>query len=102
MYITLFLYSSGIRKILGASISGIVKNISSEFLKLVVIANVIAWPVSYFLVNKWLMNFPYKIEVGIDVFLLASGLTLLISLITIGYTVIRSATGNPIESIRYE
>ncbi|RLC58180.1 MAG: hypothetical protein DRH89_01705 [Candidatus Cloacimonadota bacterium] len=92
----------GIRKILGASISGIVKNISSEFLKLVVIANVIAWPVSYFLVNKWLMNFPYKIEVGIDVFLLASGLALLISLITIGYTVIRSAAGNPIESIRYE
>jgi putative ABC transport system permease protein len=92
----------GIRKILGASIPSIVKNISSEFLKLVVIANAIAWPVSYFLVNKWLMNFPYKIEVGLDVFLLASGLALLISLITIGYTVIRSAAGNPIESIRYE
>ncbi|MBT3755436.1 MAG: FtsX-like permease family protein [Candidatus Cloacimonetes bacterium] len=92
----------GIRKILGASIPGIVKNISSEFFKLVVIANVIAWPVSYFLVNKWLMNFPYKIEVRIDVFLLGSGLALLISLITIGYTVIRSAASNPIESIRYE
>jgi len=92
----------GIRKIMGASIPSIVKNISLEFLKLVVIANVVAWPVSYFLVNKWLMNFPYKIDVGVDVFLLASGLALIISLITIGYTVIRSAYSNPIDSIKYE
>ena len=92
----------GIRKILGASIPGIVKNISLEFLKLVVVANGIAWPVSYFLVKKWLMNFPYKIDIGLNVFLLASGLALLISLITIGYTVIRSAASDPIKSIRYE
>ncbi|MBT4333570.1 MAG: FtsX-like permease family protein [Candidatus Cloacimonetes bacterium] len=92
----------GIRKILGASIPGIVRDISLEFLKLVVIANVIAWPISYFLVKKWLMNFPYKIDIGLDVFLLASGLALLISFVTIGYTVIRSAYSNPIDSIKYE
>ena len=92
----------GIRKILGASIPNIIKNISLEFIKLVLIANVIAWPVSYLLVNKWLASFPYKVEINIFVFLTAGAIALVISLITIGYTVMRSATSNPIESIRYE
>jgi putative ABC transport system permease protein len=92
----------GIRKILGASIPNIIRNISLEFLKLVLIANVIAWPVSYLLVNKWLASFPYKVEIDILVFLYAGAIALGISLITIGYTVIRSAATNPIESMRYE
>ena len=92
----------GIRKILGASIPNIIRYISLEFLKLVLIANVIAWPVSYLLVNKWLASFPYKVEIDILVFLYAGAIALGISLITIGYTVIRSAATNPIESMRYE
>ncbi|MCD4795582.1 MAG: ABC transporter permease, partial [Candidatus Cloacimonetes bacterium] len=92
----------GIRKILGASIPNIIRNISLEFLKLVLIANVIAWPVSYLLVNKWLASFPYKVEINILIFLTAGATALGISLLTIGYTVLRSASSNPIESIRYE
>jgi putative ABC transport system permease protein len=92
----------GIRKILGASIPNIIRNISLEFLKLVLIANVIAWPVSYLLTNKWLASFPYKVEINILVFLTAGAIALGISLLTIGYTVLRSAASNPVESIRYE
>jgi len=92
----------GVRKILGATILNIIQNISAEFLKLVLIANVIAWPVSYLLVNKWLASFPYKVEISVLVFIAAAAIALGISLITIGYTVVRSAAGNPIESIRYE
>jgi len=92
----------GVRKILGASIPNIIQNISAEFLKLVLIANLIAWPISYLFVNKWLASFPYKVEISILVFISAAVIALGISLITIGYTVIRSAVSNPIESIRYE
>jgi len=92
----------GIRKILGASIPNIIKFISSGFLKLVLIANLIAWPVSYLMINKWLESFPYKVGINFFVFLAAGSITLLISLITIGYTVLKSAANNPIKSIRYE
>ena len=92
----------GIRKVLGASIGNIMNNISVEFLKLVLIAHVIAWPVSYFAINKWLVNFPYKISLHLSVFIIAGLAALVISSITILYIVFRSASSNPIESIRYE
>ncbi|MCK5050621.1 MAG: FtsX-like permease family protein, partial [Candidatus Cloacimonetes bacterium] len=92
----------GVRKIMGATIQNIIQNISAEFLKLVLIANVIAWPVSYLLVNKWLASFPYKVEISVLVFITAAAIAMGIALITISYTVIRSAAGNPIECIRYE
>ncbi|MDA3812718.1 MAG: ABC transporter permease [Candidatus Cloacimonetes bacterium] len=92
----------GVRKILGASIPNIIQKISAEFLKLVLIANLIAWPVSYLLINKWLASFPYKVGINILVFFTAGAIALGISLITIGFTVTRSAVSNPIESIRYE
>jgi putative ABC transport system permease protein len=92
----------GIRKILGASVRNILGSISSDFLKLVLIANLIAWPVSYLLINKWLASFPYKVGINILVFVTAGAIALGISLITIGVTVVRSAASNPIESIRYE
>jgi len=92
----------GIRKILGASIPNIIKNISLEFVKLVVISNVVAWPISYFFINKWLISFPYKVEIDLFVFIAAGAIVFMMSLLTIAYTVIRSAASNPIESIRYE
>jgi len=92
----------GIRKVLGASITNIINMIAFEFLKIVIIANLIAWPISYFIVEKWLSTFPYKVTVNITVFFAAGILTLLISFITISYTVIKSATANPIESLSYE
>jgi putative ABC transport system permease protein len=92
----------GIRKVLGASIPNIINKISSEFLKIVAIANLIAWPVSYYAMDKWLSSFPYKVGINFTVYLAAGIITLLISFLTIGYTVFRSAMANPIESIRYE
>ncbi len=92
----------GIRKILGATIPSIFSSISAESVKLVLISNLIAWPVSYFLIKEWLSDFPYKIEINITIFILAGVIALLISILTIGYIVIRSASANPIRSIRYE
>jgi putative ABC transport system permease protein len=92
----------GIRKVLGASISNIITMFSVEFLKIVTIANLIAWPISYFIVGKWLSTFSYKVQVNFTVFFAAGILTLLISFLTISYTVIRSAKANPIDSLSYE
>ena len=92
----------GIRKILGASISNIMKNLSLEFIKLVLIANAIAWPVSYLLINKWLASFPYKVNINVSIFVIAGMIALFISFITIGYTVFRISFSNPVTSIKYE
>lgn len=92
----------GIRKVLGASIPNIINKISFEFLKLVAIANLIAWPISYIVVDKWLATFPYKVQINILVYIAAGIITFLISFLTIGVTVFRSAAANPIGSLRYE
>jgi len=92
----------GIRKVLGASVGNIINNITLEFLKLVVIANIIAWPVSYFAINKWLASFPYKVSIHLSFFIIAGLAALIISSVTICTIVFRSAVSNPIDSIRYE
>ncbi len=92
----------GIRKVLGASVTGIVSLLSKEFLKLVVISNVIAWPVVYFAMNKWLDNFAYRIEPGWTLFILAGSIAVIIALLTVSYQAIRAALTNPVESLRYE
>lgn len=92
----------GVRKVLGASISNIINCLSLEFIKLIVISNLIAWPLSYYIIDKWLASFPYRVEMDMTNFLLGSLVTLTISLLTIGYIVFRSAAANPIESLRYE
>ncbi len=92
----------GIRKVLGASIPGLVKILNSEFMKLVLIANVFAWPAAYYFMNKWLQNFAYKIELNIWMFLLVGIITILIAFITISFQAIKAATANPIESLKYE
>ncbi|MCI0695558.1 ABC transporter permease [candidate division KSB1 bacterium] len=92
----------GIRKVLGATASGIVHLLSREFVKLVLVANVIAWPVAYFAMNKWLQSFAYRIDIGWWVFALAGGLALLIALITVSTQAIKAALANPVEALRYE
>jgi len=92
----------GIRKVLGASVLGILLLLSREFTKWILMANIIAWPVAYFIVNKWLENFAYRMNIGIWIFLLSSILVLSIALLTIGYQAIKAAITNPVESIRYE
>jgi len=92
----------GIRKVLGAPVSGIVLLLSKEFTKWVVVANLIAWPIAYFLLQNWLQNFAYRISIGIGSFLLAASLALLIALITVSYQSLKAALANPIESLHYE
>jgi putative ABC transport system permease protein len=92
----------GIRKILGSSVLDIIIMLSWRFTKWVILANIIALPVAWYVMNKWLQNFAYRIQTGIDTFLLASGITLLFSLFTVSFRVFRAASANPIESIRYE
>jgi len=92
----------GIRKVLGASVSGIVALLSKEFIKWVLVANFIAWPIAYYAMNKWLQNFAYRINIDWWTFLLAGALALVIALLTVSYQAIRAATANPVEALRYE
>jgi putative ABC transport system permease protein len=92
----------GIRKVLGARISDIIALTAKEFLMWIAVANLIAWPVAYYLMMKWLNNFVYKSGIGPRVFLLASGLTLFVVVITISYQTIKAAVADPVDSLRYE
>jgi putative ABC transport system permease protein len=92
----------GIRKVLGASVPEIMVLLSKEFAKWVLIANLIAWPVAYYLMNKWLQDFAYKTEISIWVFLTAGILALIIALLTVSANAIKAATANPVKSLKYE
>jgi putative ABC transport system permease protein len=92
----------GIRKVLGASVTGIVRMLSKDFLKLVLIAALIAFPVAWWLMNKWLMDFEYRIDIGWWVFLVAGVSALLIALLTISFQSIKAAIANPVKSLRTE
>ena len=92
----------GIRKILGASVSGIVCLLSKDFLKLVLIANLIAWPIAYYAMNQWLQSFAYRIDLGIGTFILSGLIALPIALLTVSYQAIKAARANPVEALRYE
>ena len=92
----------GIRKVLGASVYGIVILLSKEFAKWVLIANIIAWPVAYYAMNKWLQDFAYRINMGVWIFILAGVLTLIIALLTVSYQAVKAALSNPVEALRYE
>jgi putative ABC transport system permease protein len=92
----------GIRKILGASTSRIVKILSLETIKLIIISSLLAWPVAYFFLRGWLADFAFKIGLNPLVFLIPTIIIFVLSLITIGYQAIYAATRNPADSLRYE
>jgi len=92
----------GIRKVLGAMVSTIVFILSRDFLKWVIVANVIAWPFAYIAMNKWLESFAYRTEIGLAVFLGAAFLSVLVAVGTVSYHTIKAALANPVESLRYE
>jgi len=92
----------GIRKVVGASVSEIVSMLTKQFTKWVFIAIVIAWPISYFAMNKWLQTFAYKTNIGIVTFLIAAFAAILISFLTVSYQSIKAAIANPVKSLRYE
>jgi predicted permease len=92
----------GIRKVLGASSSQITLLLCLEFFVLVLLANLIAWPIAYFVMKNWLQNYAYKTSVGLFIFLGALGLALIIAIISVSYQAIRAALTNPADSLRYE
>ncbi len=92
----------GIRKVLGSSTPGIIMLLSKELLILVVIANVVAWPAAYFLLQRWLQGFPYRISVTVFPFVLSALLVLVISFSTVAFQAIRAALANPVEALKYE
>jgi putative ABC transport system permease protein len=89
----------GIRKVQGASIKTIVQIVSNEFLILVIVSNVIAWPVAYFFMNKWLISFAYRIDIKIWTFICSGVLALIIALLTVGFQAIKAAVANPAKSL---
>jgi putative ABC transport system permease protein len=92
----------GIRKVLGASITGIIILLNKQFTKWVLIANIVAWPIAYYAMSKWLQGFAYRINLGIWTFALAAVVALVIAVITVSYQSFKAALANPAESLRYE
>lgn len=92
----------GIRKILGASVPNILILLMSEFTKWVMVASLIAWPVAYFIIHKWLQGFAYRTSPSIWVFGLSAAFAFLIAVLTVSYQSIKSAIANPVNSLRYE
>jgi putative ABC transport system permease protein len=92
----------GVRKVLGASVKGIVALLSKDFLKLVAISVVVASPVAWWVMHKWLQDFAYRINISWMVFLITTVLALLIAMITISFQAIRAALANPVKSLRTE
>lgn len=92
----------GVRKVLGASVISIAALLSKDFVKLVLAANVVAWPIAYFAMSRWLQDFAYRVNIGWWVFALAGGTALFIALLTVSLQAIRAALANPVEALRYE
>jgi putative ABC transport system permease protein len=92
----------GIRKVLGASVPGIVAMLSQSFLKLVLVSIILAAPVAWFAIDKWLQDFAYRIDVPWWVFLLSGSLAILIALLTVSFHSIKAALMNPVKSLRSE
>ncbi len=92
----------GIRKVLGASNHHIVALLSREFVVLILIANLIAWPIAHYGVDHWLRDFAYRIDAGISLFLLGGLLVFVTALLTIGVQALRAAQRNPVHALRYE
>ena len=87
---------------LGASASNLIILLSKDFLKLVLISNLIAWPVAYYAMNQWLQDFAYRINLNVGTFIISGLIVLCIALFTISYQAIKAARANPIDSLHYE
>ncbi len=92
----------GIRKVLGADFQSIIVLLARDFVKCIAVAAVIAWPIGYFVMERWLQNFVYRTSIGIEIFILSGLLAFVIALTTVSYQSIKDALANPVESLRYE
>ncbi len=92
----------GIRKVLGASARDIVQLLSKNFLWLLLLGNLVAWPIGYLVMHRWLEDFAYRIDIGVGVFLVTGLVVLVLVLISVGGQALRASLANPVESLRYE
>jgi putative ABC transport system permease protein len=92
----------GVRKVLGATEISIVSLLTKEFLVLVGLASVLAWPIAYYTMSGWLDNFAYRIDLSPVYFIASTGVAIVITLVTIAYQAMKAARANPIEALRYE
>lgn len=92
----------GIRKVLGAPVRGIIVLLTKEFVRWVLIANIIAWPFAYFAGQQWLQNFAYRINIGWTSFVLAAIVALIVAALTVSFQAFKAATANPVDALKYE
>jgi putative ABC transport system permease protein len=92
----------GVRKVLGASVTGLAGLLSKDFLRLVLLANVLAWPAAWYAMSRWLQVFAYHVDLTWWMFLLAGGIALIIAVVTVSSQAIKAALANPVQSLRYE
>jgi len=91
-----------VRKILGADFKSIIFLIANEYLKCIAVAIVIAWPIGYFVMSRWLKNFVYRTSFGVEIFILSGLLAFIFTLMTVSYQSIKAALANPVDTLRYE
>jgi putative ABC transport system permease protein len=92
----------GIRKVIGASVGNLISLLSKDLLALVLLGNLIAWPIAWYAVNKWLQEFTYRIDIGWPVFIMSAIVTIIIAALTIAYHCLKTANTNPVKSLRTE
>jgi putative ABC transport system permease protein len=92
----------GIRKVLGASVADVLVLLTKDFTQVVLLANLIAWPLAYFVMRNWLQNFAYRTQIGVSVFLVTGLISLLISLLTVSFQSVRAALSDPAQAVKYE
>ncbi|MGH7454659.1 MAG: ABC transporter permease, partial [bacterium] len=92
----------GVRKVLGASVGGILSLLSKDYSKLVLLAALLATPLTYFALSRWLAEYAYRIEVNWPMFVMPGLVVLAIALLTVSYQTIKAALANPMEALRYE
>lgn len=92
----------GIRKVLGATVTGIVAMLSREFVVLIALSNLIAWPLAYVLMRSFLQEFPFQVRIGLDTFLLTGLVAMSLAVLSAGFQAVKAALANPVETLRYE
>ncbi len=92
----------GVRKVHGATTRGIAALLTTELVKWVLIANVIAWPIAYYIMHRWLQTFAFRTSISPSIFVLSGAMTLVVAIATVGYQAVQAARANPVDSLKYE
>jgi putative ABC transport system permease protein len=92
----------GIRKTMGASVTSIIQLINKEFIKLVILSNLIAWPIAWYFMGNWLNNYTYRIELTLRPFILSGLIAIGIALLSVSYQALKASKTNPVNALRYE